>query len=113
MREIKFRNCSHKDKKCYEPFTIKEMFEQAKNGAKIAEDKELCQFTGLLDKFGNEIFEGDIIQGEERQPNIVFWFTEKGMWGLDQKDVPSDSLGEFNENMKVIGNIYESPQQRI
>ena len=72
------------------------------------ENPILMQFTGLKDKNGKPIFESDIIQGDEKQSNIVFWFAEKGMWALDQKDVPYDSLAEFNEEMEVIGNIYEN-----
>jgi len=116
QREIKFRNCSHIDKKCYEPFTIKDMFLHAKGGSIIAEDNELCQFTGLKDKNGKKMFEGDIVRYNFDLDNpeimeVIFnppKFEFKRPKPNKEKVIFVSMFG--NGLMEVIGNIYENPE---
>lgn len=81
---------------------------------------ELMQFTGLLDKNGKEIYEGDIVQDKEASMKGVDEFGEivfiDGKFQLKSPCFPA-SLG-FNyfdlvnciDHFEVIGNIYESPE---
>ena len=82
---------------------------------------ELMQFTGLLDKNGKEIFEGDILKCErdywETPRNLVVEWNED-CWALLKTDDPVDSE-VLNHNSsfnvpeyyrEVIGNIYENPE---
>lgn len=70
----------------------------------------LMQFTGLKDKNGKEIYEGDIFQDEEDGScEFVEWDNEFGGWSTQAWY----SVGEFAqaaERLEVIGNIYENPE---
>lgn len=74
---------------------------------------ELMQSTGLRDKNGKEIFEGDILFGHAGEDfwEVVEFDTEEGKW--IRRDIWYNSkldLSENNEFMEIIGNIYENPE---
>jgi uncharacterized phage protein (TIGR01671 family) len=76
---------------------------------------ELMQFTGLLDKNGKKIFEGDLLR-EYHYPDVrrCIWFDE-GAGFVFQAVKNKDWIWCPNEystanEWEVIGNIYENPE---
>lgn len=69
---------------------------------------EIMQFTGLLDKNGKEIYEGDIYRYANDRPAVVEF--EKGVFGyrIFNHVKPLFTGGTENKH-EVIGNIYENP----
>lgn len=74
----------------------------------------LMQFTGLKDEHGVEIYDGDIAQGYSVYPTAgtfepflmdEVYYTNRGTW-----DCYSYILGGFNDQIEVVGNIYENPE---
>lgn len=84
-------------------------------------DNPLMQYTGLKDKNGVEIYEGDILKEHPRYPGDsdkyweVTYAKDKAYFGMDSLDElhRGDICGiwQFYSNcLEVIGNIYENPE---
>lgn len=92
----------------------------------VNNDIHLMQSTGLKDKDGQEIFEGDIVKRDGvKRPEIVRFgeWTDVDSLGYKEQYIgfyfESEHEGQewlhsvqpqFNHLYKVIGNIYENPQ---
>jgi len=78
------------------------------------------QYTGLHDKNGKEIYEGDIINLPDYQFNPVQASFMQGVFGVTGADSGHYPLRAFSKTgsssieiespMEVIGNIYENPE---
>jgi hypothetical protein len=82
-------------------------------------DVKLMQSTGLRDKNGKEIFEGDIAQFEDCYTETDFLYVNTGIveWSQGSFTITNrDSVemgdlldGEFLDVI-IIGNVYENPE---
>ena len=101
-REIKFRAWEHdRQKMCY----------GYKNYIADAEQNNypLMQFTGLLDKNGTEIYEGDWVKHDAWDYNFqVIFNQEKARFVCKLKTGLTTYID--NEMVEVSGNIYENPE---
>ena len=66
------------------------------------------QYTGLTDKNGKKIFEGDIIFDPEIKENYIVEFDKGGFCAGDMFLQAYISFDEFS--CEVIGNIYDNPE---
>ena len=114
MREIKFRALI--DGKWYHfgLFDISAEGAVIKGGGDLHEAKAICEFTGLKDKNGKEIYEGDILLGvwgpESPQNHEVKWCRQYA--GFEPfVNYDGDCGMEFNtKTCEAIGNVYENPE---
>ncbi len=69
----------------------------------------VMQFTGLLDKNGKEIYEGDVIR--DQSGNIWEVYFDMGQFLEKNNVVCNTIISLYEEPIKeVIGNIYENPE---
>ena len=132
MREILFRAWLKKDKKMVEVKSIhfgtkKIMYGYSEsshcygNVTCSFDDCELMQFTGLTDKNGKMIFEGDIVKingwwnasgpaGYSKNLTVVEFNDE--LCGFTPMCIYDSDCGVYHcaEDTEVIGNIYDNPE---
>lgn len=85
----------------------------------VNNDLDLMQSTGLSDKNGKEIFEGDIVQFVDcyietdflcNNSGIVKW-SQGGFTITDRFSVTMEDLLDGDSlDVKIVGNIYENPE---
>ena len=73
------------------------------------EDVAVMQFTGLKDKNGKEIYEGDVVEGGEGRKVIVYSGTLGGFVAKHKASSSHLHVTWFS-GYEVIGNIYENPE---
>lgn len=74
-------------------------------------DVVLMQYTGLKDKNGLEIYEGDIIELYLDGKYISNYICEFKDGCFMFKEIGSDWIGRItNADIEIIGNIYKNPE---
>lgn len=112
-REIKFRAYSSHNHKMYPVSNIEwdidgriwVTADDGKNGIElIDEEAHLMQYTGLHDKNGREIYEGDIVKNEYGKVMEVNYDPRSAAFGVGDYYFGTIGSGKI---LEVIGNIYE------
>lgn len=114
MRTIKFRAWNGEQMVSPDYIDRKGIAHWKENSIPTSSEK-VMQFTGLLDKNGKEIYEGDIIVQPELyhqkslnkkpQEGIVYWNEEDARFSIRSKNGYFMVLNP--SECEVIGNIYE------
>jgi uncharacterized phage protein (TIGR01671 family) len=128
MREIKFRAWDKENEEMYDVAMIDvETGEVAYtdhptgyNADALLEQVELMQYTGLKDKNGKEIFEGDILRDTDSEIYYVDFIRGCFYLRTNYKSFPHLGWAEWLPmceidrlanpvDFEIIGNIYENP----
>lgn len=133
-REIKFRAWngremvySHNNDLNTNEFQLGWFFQKLDNElSRLNIAHELMQFTGLRDKNGKEIFEGDILGGYPNGTVFVRWNNQFACFeSVSHHDIVNEAgedsheeiaswlandLEDCKDSWEVIGNLYETPE---
>lgn len=128
-REIKFRVWSEEDREYRTDCRLTELFtSETGTPATVYSDEgdrfDIEQYTGLKDKNGKEIYEGDIVAQEliddpfaGGYPTYIVCWDEKFLgWAL--KDTTGDDGNDTDlhffiaerRKCEIVGNIHENPE---
>lgn len=86
-------------------------------GEFLVDENTICQYTGLTDKNGKKIFEGDILRHADETILKTVWNNRK--YGFAAQCVKGSALlkdckwglWEFeSDEVEVIGNVFDNPE---
>lgn len=74
------------------------------------DDIILMQSTGLKDKNGKEIFEGDVVSIDTDEFDLLFVKYESCIYWLMDDEECVEHLSDYYKYVSIVGNIYENPE---
>ena len=121
MREIKFRAWDEDTKEMFDVFQMQYtglMDFVVRLSVRVSDNQGwhkplynfiLMQYTGLKDKNGKEIYEGDIVKSTSIGEEIISWVNFwDGYFTVEGRGIAA--LAYKTYEWEVIGNIYENPE---
>lgn len=106
MREIKFRVWHKSSKSFYDLSENNDPFSWLGS-------PECQQFTGLNDKNGRPIYEGDIIRCSKKEYYREVVFSNGGYWLINPDRLMDFEIQVVNSShleSEIVGNIFENPE---
>jgi hypothetical protein len=134
MRELKFRVWDKDEKSWCAPdklewcilpnpfvlqpfsgiFELDESNKERDSAYSLGTTYEVMRYTGLKDKNGKEMCEGDIVRANIYTDDHLYLevYYHNGCFIIDYKDSEADyfCVGDFPGSLEVVGNIYENPE---
>jgi uncharacterized phage protein (TIGR01671 family) len=135
LDKTKIRFWDEKEKVMYPTGTINlfidstgDVFSYYNGELEVVKNMKLVHSTGLKDKNGKEIYEGDILtsnhypfkdEGKYNYHGVIEWIEELASFYMTKRLANSEKRGisdgiseqiEDIEHFEVIGNIYENPE---
>lgn len=107
MKELKFRAWDKKMNKMENFGDYLYWFEEEGVARLPDHQYEIMQFTGLYDKNGKEIYEGDMVKISDNLPPYEVIVNDFTMVHCIDNDHGQDELWKHHKKCEVIGNIYE------
>lgn len=92
------------------PALLKPCIDYEENGvmmSSIVDPETVGQYTGLTDKNGNKIFEGDIVSAHGY---LGYVSTDTDYWEIHWNNDFNRELYLWKDTAEVIGNIHDNPE---
>ena len=96
------------------------IYDKSLEGEFLVDEDTICQYTGLTDKNGKKIFEGDIVRYGEICGEVKFGLYESN-WQICKHNqgffvtFPKEyflrnELGYWRNKIAVVGNVFDNPE---
>lgn len=97
------------------------IYDKSLEGEFLVDENTICQYTGLTDKNGKKIFEGDVVKdsagvcGEVKFGLYAAGFsipdTNQGFYiEFPEKSLYREELGYWRNKIVVVGNVFDNPE---
>ena len=115
MREIEFRAKNINNKWRYGYLERQDLlYDENYDCSSSIQIETLGQYTGLTDKNGTKIFEGDIVIADfdyKKEPmEVIYYKCGFKLKSRNCKEVYDYSIHDETPELEVIGNIYDNPE---
>lgn len=115
MREIKFRGKSlYNGEWVYGDLHIRTQFPHIHSeidyGKVYIDPHTVGQFTGLHDKNGKEIYEGDIVRFDNHLQGVSKVLYDSGQYTVESKNYSTALTNRIAIHAIIIGNIHDNPE---